>query len=107
LVALEAVLSELDCRIIKARSGEEALRILLEKEVALILLDVHMPRMDGYETAALIRQRGKTRHIPIIFLTASYENADPTKGYTPGALDYMIKPLVVPQILEAKVARLS
>jgi signal transduction histidine kinase/response regulator RpfG family c-di-GMP phosphodiesterase len=103
LLALEAILEKLGQNLVKARSGAEALRRLLEQEVALILLDVQMPGMDGLETAALIRQRDRSRHTPIIFLTA-YEHSDVQifKGYSLGAVDFLFKPLV-PDVLRSKV----
>src|ERR1700674_1220100 len=83
LVALEAVLSPLGRRLVKATSGREALRFLLHEECALILLDVQMPDLDGFETAALIRQRQRTRHTPIIFVTAiNSEEEHIIRGYS-------------------------
>ncbi len=104
LLALEAILQAPDRNLVKASSGAEALRYLLDCEVAVILLDVYMPGIDGLETAALIRGREKSRSIPIIFLTA--ENAGGahlSKGYALGAVDYILKP-VEPEILISKVA---
>lgn len=104
LLALEAILDGSDCRIVKATSGEEALKHLLGQQFAVILLDIKMAGMDGYETAKLIRQREKTRDIPIIFLTSyNKEDAHIAKGYAYGAVDYIIKP-VVPETLRSKVA---
>lgn len=103
LVALEAVLKPLGARLVKARSGEEALLALLRDTFAVILLDVQMPRLDGLQTAELIKQREQTRHIPIIFITAlSRETAYVFKGYAHGAVDYLLKP-VDPEILRSKV----
>jgi signal transduction histidine kinase len=104
LLALEAILEGPDRRIVKATSGEEALKHLLHQQFAVILLDVKMAGIDGYETAKIIREREKTRDIPIIFLT-SYNKADSqiAKGYAYGAVDYIIKP-VVPETLRSKVA---
>jgi signal transduction histidine kinase len=103
LLALEGVLKPLGARLVKARSGEEALMHLLRETFALILLDVQMPRLDGLQTAELIKQREQTRHIPIIFITAlSREAAWVFKGYAHGAVDYLLKP-VDPEILRAKV----
>lgn len=103
LVALEKTLADLDAEIIKAASGEEALAVLLEHTVALILLDVQMPGMDGFETATLIRGNQDTRHIPIIFVTAiSKEQKHIFSGYASGAVDYLFKPLD-PEILKSKV----
>jgi PAS domain S-box-containing protein len=104
LVALEAILEPLDENLIRARSGEEALRQLLLHDIAVILLDVQMPELDGFETAALIKRREKTRSIPIIFLTAiSKEETHIFRGYSTGAVDYMLKPFE-PEILRSKVA---
>ena len=103
LLALEAVLKPLGARVVKARSGEEALLHLLRETFAVILLDVQMPRLDGLQTAELIKQREQTRHIPIVFITAlSREAAWVFKGYAHGAVDYLLKP-VDPEILRAKV----
>jgi len=103
LVAFEATLKPLAVRLVKARSGEEALLQLLRGEFAVILLDVQMPRLDGLQTAHLIKQREQTRHVPIIFITAlSREAAYVFKGYEQGAVDYLLKP-VDPEILRAKV----
>jgi signal transduction histidine kinase len=103
LLALEGVLKPLGARLVKARSGEEALLHLLRETFAVILLDVQMPRLDGLQTAELIKQREQTRHIPIIFITAlSREAAWVFKGYSHGAVDYLLKP-VDPEILRAKV----
>ena len=104
LLALEALLEGLDYRLLKAQSGIEALKLLLEEDVALILLDVQMPEMDGFETARLIRQRERTRHVPIIFVTAIYEEEHHVaQGYAAGAMDYMVKPIQL-DVLKAKVA---
>ena len=93
LVALEAVLEPLGCRLAKARSGEEALKALLQAEFAVILLDVQMPGLDGFETAELIRGRERTRAVPIIFVTAiSKEPHHVFRGYGAGAVDYLFKP---------------
>ncbi|HYV67495.1 MAG TPA: hybrid sensor histidine kinase/response regulator [Myxococcales bacterium] len=103
LLALEATLKPLKVRLVKARSGEEALLHLMRQTFAVILLDVQMPRLDGLQTAELIKQREQTRHIPIIFVTAlSRETAYVFKGYAHGAVDYLLKP-VDPEILRAKV----
>src|SRR5437868_14343848 len=103
LHALEHMLERPDRMVIKMTSGDEALRYLLLHEVAVMLLDVRMAKMDGYETAALIRTRGKTQALPIIFLTAfNKDEADVLKGYSFGAVDYIFKP-IVPDILCAKV----
>jgi serine phosphatase RsbU (regulator of sigma subunit) len=104
LLALEAILADMDLNLVTARSGEDALRRLLEMDVALILMDVRMPGMDGFEAAELIRRRKRSRHTPIIFLTA-HEAADDQafRGYTLGAVDYLVKP-IVPVVLRSKVA---
>lgn len=104
LLALEGILEELGQHLVKADSGAEALRCLLHEDFAVILLDVLMPGIDGFETASLIRQRGRSQHTPIIFLTA-VGNSDThiCKGYSVGAVDYLFKP-VVPDILRSKVA---
>ncbi|MFE3868851.1 response regulator [Flavobacterium sp. LS2P90] len=105
LFALEVILSTEDYLCVKANSGNDALKILLhEQDFAIILIDVQMPMMDGFETVELIRQIENLKHVPIIFLTASMDNpAQIFKGYEAGAVDYMIKPLS-PEILKAKVA---
>jgi signal transduction histidine kinase len=103
LLALEAVLEGRGLRLVKARSGEEALRCLLAEEFALIILDVHMPGMDGFTTAELIRGAERTKHIPIIFLTANNDIDRAARGYSYGAVDYLFKP-VVPEMLRAKVS---
>jgi two-component system sensor histidine kinase/response regulator len=103
LLAMESVLDDLGQNLIKAFSGEEALRLLLKQEFALILLDVNMPGMDGFETAQMIRKRRSLEHIPIIFVTAlSTTDADVFKGYAFGAVDYILTPFV-PEILKTKV----
>lgn len=103
-MALEATLAGLDVNLVLADSGFEALRCLLSSDFALILLDVKMPEMDGFETAELIRKRKRCAHTPIIFLTAS-ESADHQmfQGYTLGAVDYLVKP-IVPRVLRSKVS---
>lgn len=105
LLSIEVVLQEEKYTFYRATSGREALRILLkEDDFSLILLDVKMPIMDGYETAELIYQRDKLREIPIIFVTAhDYEEAAVFKGYKAGAVDFIRKPLN-PEILKSKVA---
>ena len=103
LLALEAVLAPLECRLVTATAGQEALRRLLHDEFALILLDVQMPELDGFETAEYIKRREKTRAIPIIFVTAiSKERHHVFRGYETGAVDYVFKPYD-PQLLRAKV----
>jgi two-component system sensor histidine kinase/response regulator len=104
LLALEAVLEPLGHRLVRAGSGEEALRHLLTDDVAVIVLDVQMPGLDGFETAAAIKGRERTRDIPILFLTAlSREPEHRLLGYATGAVDYIFKP-VEPDLLRAKVA---
>jgi CheY-like chemotaxis protein len=103
LLALEAILGSLHVDLVRAQSGEEALRVLLRSEVALILLDAQMPGMDGYETAGRIKRRQRTKDVPIIFLTAV--DKDPSssyRGYVAGGADYISKPFD-PWILRAKV----
>ena len=103
LIALEAILEGLDQNLVKAYSGAEALRCLLHQDFAVILLDVQMPEMDGFETATLIRQRERSRNTPIIFLTAFGINDTMLfKGYTLGAVDYLSKP-IDSVILKSKV----
>ena len=103
LLALEAVLEPLKLRIVKAASGREALRFLLERPCALILLDVQMPDLDGFETAALIRKRERTRNTPIIFVTAVHrEEQHIVRGYAGGAVDYVLKPFD-PEVMRSKV----
>lgn len=103
LQALEHMLERPGRIVMKATSGDEALRCLLLHDVAVMLLDIRMAEMDGYETAALIRTREKTQALPIIFLTAfNKDDADVLKGYSFGAVDYIFKP-IVPEILCAKV----
>ncbi|WP_433944100.1 response regulator [Paenibacillus sp. SN-8-1] len=103
LLALEAVLDSEQYNLVKATSGEEALRHLLKDEFAVIVLDVQMPGMDGIETAKLIKARDKTKDIPIIFISANSKEADQLfAGYSAGAIDYMVKPFI-PQILRSKI----
>lgn len=103
LLALEAVLEELGEMIVRAYSGREALRALLSDDFAVILLDVNMPGMDGFETASLIRQRKSTEDIPIIFVTAFDAENHSSRGYQLGAVDYIQTP-VVPEVLKTKVS---
>lgn len=102
LIAMQAILEELGQQIVTVTSGREALRRLLHEEFAVILLDVNMPDLDGFETAALIRQRKRSEHTPIIFVTAWGDEANASHGYSLGAVDYILTP-VVPEILRAKV----
>jgi len=102
--ALAQVLADLEQRVVEAASGEDALRFLLREECALILLDAHMPGLDGYATAELIRRRAKSHHIPIIFVSAvDREDSHVVRAYALGAVDYVFKP-VNPIILRSKVA---
>ncbi|MEF2967546.1 response regulator [Paenibacillus sp. M1] len=103
LMALEAVLESEQYILVKATSGEEALRYLLKDEFAVIVLDVQMPGLDGIETAKLIKARDKTKDIPIIFISANSKEAEHLfAGYSAGAIDYMVKPFI-PQILKSKI----
>lgn len=103
LLAMGSILESLGVNIVNARSGLEALRLLLKQEFAVILLDVNMPEMDGFETAGLIRQRPSLEHIPILFVTAlSTTDSDIFKGYSFGAVDYVLTP-ILPEILRTKV----
>jgi len=103
LLALEAILSSLNQTLVRASSGEDALRALLKDEYALILLDVQMPGMDGFETAAQIKARSRTKDIPIIFLTAvDTDEHNAYRGYAAGGADYITKPFD-PWVLRAKV----
>ena len=104
LVALEETLRPLGQDLVMAHSGEEALRWLLAEEFAVILLDVQMPGMDGFETAHRIKQREKCRYIPIVFLTAySLDSEQALQGYSAGAVDYLVRPLDL-AIVRSKVA---
>src|SRR5690606_32799119 len=103
-LALEAALSDLGQVIVKAESGPEALRLVLRREFAVILLDINMPGMDGFETAALIRQRKSSAHTPIIFITSfSTGDVEVYRGYSLGAVDYLFTP-VTPEVLRSKVS---
>ena len=101
-MAVESVLAELGENVVAVDSGREALRHLLDHDVAVILLDVNMPEMDGFETAAMIRQRPRTRNVPIIFLTADTDELHAARGYSLGAVDYLFSPFL-PDILRTKV----
>ncbi|MGP4002397.1 response regulator [Streptomyces sp. 8N706] len=104
LDALEAVLGSLNERLVRARSGEEALQALLSEEFAVVLLDVLMPGMDGFETAANIKRLDRTRDVPIIFLTGSEtDRGYAFRGYSTGAADFLAKPFD-PWVLRAKVS---
>ncbi|MFL6594498.1 MAG: response regulator, partial [Chthoniobacterales bacterium] len=103
LLAHETVLAELNQNLVRARSGTEALRCLLQEDFAVILLDVNMPGMDGFETAKLIRQRARNETTPIIFISAVNDTeTHVSRGYSLGAVDYILTP-VVPEILRAKI----
>jgi signal transduction histidine kinase/DNA-binding response OmpR family regulator len=102
LLATELVLAELGQNLVQARSGREALRHLLHQDFAVILLDVNMPEMDGFETAKLIRQRKRSEHTPIIFVTGFSDEILASRGYSLGAVDYILAP-VVPEVLRTKV----
>lgn len=105
LLSLQVILANRGYEFVEASSGKDALRILLkDQDFAIILMDVQMPLMDGFETAEMIRQSDKLKHVPIIFLTANMNTQDYIfKGYQAGAVDYMIKPLSA-EILQAKIA---
>ncbi len=102
LLVFQSVLEELQQNLVMVRSGREALRRLLEQEFAVILLDVNMPEIDGFETAAMIRSYKKTAQTPIIFITAYADDVQTVRGYALGAVDYITTP-VVPEILRSKV----
>ncbi|HLX09934.1 MAG TPA: response regulator, partial [Thermoanaerobaculia bacterium] len=102
-LSLETILSEPGQAVVTAASGRDALRRLLEQEFAVILLDVKMPVMDGFETAALVRQRKSSERTPIIFITAFSDETHVSRGYSLGAVDYIVSP-VVPEVLRSKVA---
>src|SRR3989442_8944793 len=99
---MEALFADFGENVVCVSSGKDALRQLLEREFAVILLDVNMPDMDGFETAALIRQRPKLQHTPIIFMTAGSDDTHALQGYSLGAVDYILTP-VVPEVLRTKV----
>jgi signal transduction histidine kinase len=104
LMAMQEVLRSLGSRLVAARSGEEALRHVLEEDFAAILMDVRMPGIDGFTTARMIRERKRSRYTPIIFLTAAQEDlASMFRGYQAGAVDYIVKP-VIPEVLRSKLA---
>ena len=104
LVAMEAVLRSLGSHLVTARSGEEALRHVLDEDFAAILMDVRMPGIDGFTTARMIRERKRSRYTPIIFLTAAQEDlASMFRGYQAGAVDYIVKP-VIPEVLRSKLS---
>jgi len=103
LVALDAALASVDYGVVRASSGRNALKALLSQDYAVIVLDIHMPDMDGFETAGHVKQRERTRHIPILFLTAvDYDPHLAFRGYQAGAVDYITKPFD-PWVLRSKV----
>ncbi|CCK30114.1 two-component system response regulator [Streptomyces davaonensis JCM 4913] len=103
LIALEAVLGSLNEPLVRARSGEEAMKALLRRRFALVLLDIRMPGMDGFETAANIKRLDQTKDVPIIFLTGAEDDSGYAfRGYATGAADYLTKPFD-PWVLRAKV----
>lgn len=102
LLALEAILEPLQQDLMLAESGEDALRLCLDHQFAAIILDVRMPNMDGFETAALIRSRKRTRHTPILFVTAYRSDEQLFRGYDLGAVDFLFKP-ILPEVLQSKV----
>src|SRR6202140_2028558 len=102
LLAHETVLADLNQNLVRATSGKEALRCLLKQDFAVILLDVNMPGMDGFETASLIRKRRKSASTPIIFLTAFVDDVHAAQGYATGAVDFLLTP-VLPDVLKTKV----
>jgi signal transduction histidine kinase len=102
-LALASVLDELDVNVVEAASGREALRQILQREFAVVLLDINMPDMDGFETAALIRGRQSSEATPIIFVTAFGDDSVALRGYSLGAVDYVLTPLE-PQVLKSKVS---
>ncbi|MCX4236725.1 response regulator [Streptomyces ortus] len=103
LIALEAVLGSLNEPLVRARSGEEAMKALLRQRFAVVLLDIRMPGMDGFETAANIKRLDQTKDVPIIFLTGTDSDAGYAfRGYATGAADYLTKPFD-PWVLRAKV----
>ena len=103
LLALEASLEPLGQRLVKAASGDDALRAVLDEQFAVILMDIRMPGLDGFETMALLKQRVRSRHTPIIFLTAYPEQHHGLQSYTSGAVDFILKPFD-PDMLRSKVS---
>src|SRR5262245_30583685 len=102
LLVFESILEELHENVVTARSGEEALRCVLDQDFAVILLDVNMPGMDGLETASFIRTRKRCALTPIIFVTAYAEDVLTARGYSLGAVDYILSP-VMPEVLRTKI----
>jgi len=103
LMALEVSLEPLGQRLVRATSGSEALRAVLDEEFAVILMDISMPELDGFETVEVLRQRERSRHIPIIFISAYPEQQNSARSYSAGAVDYIVKPFD-PDTLRAKVS---
>jgi response regulator RpfG family c-di-GMP phosphodiesterase len=104
LMALQGLLADMSLRVVTAKSGDEALRCVLKQDFAVILMDARMPGVDGFEAARLIRERERSRHTPIIFLTSAYEDTPSmTRGYEAGAVDYIVKPLR-PEVLKSKIS---
>jgi DNA-binding response OmpR family regulator len=101
-VTIEAALQEIGEHIVMVSSGREALKYLLDHDAAVVLLDVNMPEMDGFETASLIRRRHRTAQTPIIFLTADTDEILTARGYALGAVDYIVRPFP-PEVLRAKI----
>src|SRR3954465_1412023 len=102
LLVFRTILEELDQNLVMVRSGSEALREVLTREFAVILLDVNMPDIDGLETAALIRKYKRSAHTPIIFITAYADEMQTAQGYSLGAVDYILSP-IIPEVLRTKV----
>src|SRR6266404_4151985 len=104
LMALQGLLRDMPLKLVTAKSGDEALRCVLKQDFAVILMDARMPGVDGFEAARLIRERERSRHTPIIFLTSAYEDAPSVaRGYEAGAVDYIVKP-PMPEILKSKIS---
>jgi len=104
MLAMKEILTTLGSRLVTATSGEQALRHVLDEDFAAILLDVRMPGIDGFTTAKLIRERKRSRHTPIIFMTAAQEDlASMFRGYRAGGVDYIVKP-IVPEVLRSKLS---
>src|SRR5262245_63556234 len=101
-LSIEVALAELGERVVSVSSGREALKYLLDHDVSVVLLDVNMPEMDGFETASLIRRRPRNAHTPIIFLTADHDAMQASRGYALGAVDYITCPFF-PDVLRTKV----
>lgn len=103
-LAMEEMLASLGARLVVASSGEEALRCVLDEDFAAILMDIRMPGIDGFTAARMIRERPRTRHTPIIFMTAEREDmSGEFQGYRAGAVDYMVKP-IIPEVLRSKLS---